>query len=495
MSVFTRGLKALTLNTLGRGDLQSWEIGNAARTFTDYMEVGWRSAGSIHDERTEVDFEVLIDKAYKANGVIFSCILARQLLFSQARFMWRNRVNGIPQDLYGARSLSLLERPWPAGTTQDLLNRAEVDASLSGNFYATTADDAGNVGRASLNGPNRRFARMRPDWVTIVVGVPGEEILRPWDLRARIIAFIYKPPAWATGSALGVDDGMEVLLPEEVLHYAPIPDPAARWRGMSWLTPVINEVESDIAATRHKKNFFKRGASPSLSVSVDKDISIEDFEEFQEKFNGKYGGADNAWKPYFLLGADVKPMTMSLRDLDFKVVQGAGETRIASAARVPAVIAGLSEGLETASYANYSAAKRHFADHWARPAWDNFGNSTLPILGPPPAENAELYYREEEIHFLREDQTDKAQIQSTEAATLNALITAGWTTESALAFMKSGGDWKLLKHSGMWSVQLQPPVDPNAPAPAAAPAKPPAAPKQNGHPFALDIPGMVNNGA
>jgi phage portal protein BeeE len=53
------------------------------------------------------------------------------------------------------------------------------------------------------------------------------------------------------------------------------------------------------------------------------------------------------------------------------VTQGAGETRIAAAAGVPPVIVGLSEGLQAATYSNYSQARRRFADGTMRPLWRN----------------------------------------------------------------------------------------------------------------------------
>lgn len=453
-SRFVRGLKALTLNTFEREERQSWEIGNAGKSWD-----GWDMSGPMGltgDEQIEADFPVLIDKAYKSSGPIFACMLARQLLFSEARFQWRDRKDGKPGELYGNQELSLLESPWPGGNTSNMLARVESDASIAGNSYMTTVDDLGRMGKSSRGGPNRRLTRMRPDWVTIVVGVPNTpEDPRPWHLAARIIAYVYDPPLWATGRSFPASDDMAVLLPEEVSHYSPIPDPAARWRGMSWLTPIIEEIESDIAATRHKRRFFKHGASPALSVSFDKDLSVEDFEEFNEKFNQKHAGADNAFRPYFLLGADVKPMTFSLRDLDYKVVQGAGETRIAAAARVPPVIAGLSEGLGATSYATYAAAKRHFADGWARPAWRDVAGSLVTLLDKPNP-LAELWYSDAEISFLRDDAKDRAEIETAKASTLNALVTAGWTTDSALAFIRSG-DWSQLKHSGLMSVQLQAP--------------------------------------
>jgi hypothetical protein len=56
-------------------------------------------------------------------------------------------------------------------------------------------------------------------------------------------------------------------------------------------------------------------------------------------------------------GADVKTVGADLQQVDFKQVQGAGETRICAAARIPPIIVGVSEGLDSATYSNYGQAR------------------------------------------------------------------------------------------------------------------------------------------
>jgi hypothetical protein len=163
-----------------------------------------------------------------------------------------------------------------------------------------------------------------------------------------------------------------VLLPEEVAHFAPIPDPQARFRGMSWLTPVIRRSW----ATRRRRAQAavlreRRDAEPDRQARPD--VSRQAFESWTKLFEEKYGGGvGNAYKTMYLGGgADATVVGADLKQLDFKVTQGAGETRIAAAAGVPPVIVGLSEGLQAATYSNYSQARRRFADGTMRPLWRN----------------------------------------------------------------------------------------------------------------------------
>jgi phage portal protein BeeE len=401
------------------------------------------------------DFEAYIHEAYKANGIVFACMLARMLLFSEIRFAWQRRRDGRPAGLFTDPALKLLERPWANGTTGELAMRMVQDADLAGNFYATTADDKGNIGRASQGGSGRRVARMRPDWTTIVLGSNSGNL---YALDTRVIGYLYEPPV------LDGDAAKTFLLPSEVAHFSPIPDPAARFRGMSWLTPVLREIAADKAATKHKNKFFSQGATISTVVTLDKEISPDDYEEFVTKFRAQTEGVDMAYKTLFLGGgADVTTNGADLKQLDFKATQGAGETRIAAAAQMHPVIVGLSEGLQGSSLndGNFNAAIRLTADKTMRPLW-RMGAASLGSLVKAPDGDTELAYDDRDVAFLRDDSTDVAEIQTKQAATAKSLTDAGYTPESVIDYLETG-DLRALEHSGMYSVQLRPPGAATAP--------------------------------
>ena len=144
------------------------------------------------------------------------------------------------------------------------------------------------------------------------------------------------------------------------------------------------------------------------------------------------------------------------QQLDFKNVQGLSETRIAAASGVGAVVAQLSEGLQGSSLnaGNYTAARRSASDKVFRPLWREFCGSMEQIVTVP--RNAELWYDESDIAFLKEDRKDNAEIQQSKAQTIRALTDAGYTAESVVTAVEND-DFSLLDHSGLFSVQLQPP--------------------------------------
>ena len=376
-----------------------------------------------------------VQGAYKANGVVFACVLARMALFSEARFQFRRIVNGRPGELFGTTALDVVDKPWPGGTTGDMLARALQDADLAGNWF----------------GVRRRggIRRLRPDWMTIVAGSPSQEAGGEWAIDAELVGYLYHP-----GGHQSKFDPIP-LLPMEVAHFAPIPDPQFRFRGMSWVTPVIREVMADGAATEHKLRFFENGATPNMVVTLDAAITPDNFQKWVDIFAAKHDGLENAYRTMYLGGgADVKVVGADLKQLDFKITQGGGETRVAAAAGVPPVIVGLSEGLQAATYSNYAQARRRFADGTMRPLWRNFAGSLQQIIETPVG--AQLWYDDRDIPALQEDQKDAAEIQSIEATTMEALIRAGFKPEDVVKAVTSG-DLSTLQHTGLVSVQLMTP--------------------------------------
>jgi hypothetical protein len=142
-------------------------------------------------------------------------------------------------------------------------------------------------------------------------------------------------------------------------------------------------------------------------------------------------------------------------------VQGAGETRIAAAGGVPPIIVGLSEGLSAATYSNYGQARRRFADGTMRPLWRNAAASLATLITVPT--NSELWYDDRDIPFLAEDVKDAAEIQQMNAAAIRQLIDSGFEPDTVISAV-TAGDLNRLRHSGLYSVQLQPPGPQQAPA-------------------------------
>lgn len=435
--------------------------GASAKAFTmppfwsDGARIALESSYSLSPNREEMGggFEKHVQDMYKANGIVFACIMARARVFSQARFLWQQMLDNRPGNLFGNKALRLIERPWHNGTTGELLTAAEIDSSVSGNFFATVCDSEGRVGRAAdRNDPECFIARLRPNWVTLLITSPNED---PFSPAARVAGLSYQTP--------GARDPL-ILMRGEFMHYSPLPDPVARWKGMSWLTPIIRDAAADGAYTSHTLAFLRNGATPNIVVNVGEDVEPVDFEAFVAKFREEYEGSHNAYKTLFIAGgADVRPISTEFQQLDLKGSQGKLETRIAAAAGVHPSIAGLSEGLAGSSLnaGNFGAARRLLVDSTIRHLWSVFASSA-EVLVPPPqtgtGQTVRLWYDARDIPFLREDAGDEANTFFVQVQAARHAVDGGWDPDAAIA-AAAVADIKLLagKHSGMLSVQLQTP--------------------------------------
>lgn len=432
----------------GRSEVARYDVDQYATdlqsAFYNGQLLGGGSASWARTEDLETPFSGYIQQIYKSNGPIFAIILARMLLFTEGVFCWweigDNGDIGLPA---GRSGLGPLEAPWPNAGTAELLARMEQDVSLGGNFYAAREGE--------------RIRRLRPDWTTIVLNKPPAEAT-----ESDVEGYWYHPGRHFT--AVDNPDPNDSFYPVgECAHWSPIPDPDALYRGMSWLQPVVNEVMADKAATVHKRKFFDNGATLGTVIAAKENLTKKQFDVWRETILAQHQGVDRAYKPLFLASpVDVTIQGTNLNQLDFKVTQGAGETRLCAVGGVPPIIVGLSEGLASATYSNYGMARRKFGDHWGRPQWRSAAFALSAVVDAP-REDVRLGVNTNGIAFLREDQKDAAEIQQIKQVTIRGYVEAGFTKASAIAAVDAD-DRSLLVDSGLVSVQLLPPGETGEPA-------------------------------
>ncbi len=370
--------------------------------------------GANPKEKLEDDFRSYVEQGYKSNGVLFAVILARMSLFSEVRFAFRNKLT---KDIFGTPALALLENPWENGTTGELLSRMEQDVSLSGNAYIFKA------------GPGE-LQRLRPDWVEILTD------------RRHITGYVYTP------GGPQVDGGnAEYLLPEWVAHWSPIPDPMAAFRGMSWVTTILMELQSDVAMTKHKQMFFERAATPNLLIKSPKKLSEESQVRLRDQLQLRHEGVENAYRTMVLEdGADAMVVGAGMQAISFDTIQAAGENRIAAAGNVPGIVAGLKEGLQAATYSNYAQAVKKFETMFARPQWRSVCSCLEHLVSVPGG--AELWYDASDIAALQSTELDAATILQMKSVTAVNLVRAGYEGEAVAKVVDSGEGFDTMPHTG-----------------------------------------------
>lgn len=399
---------------------------------------------SLDEEAAPNSFESYVNQLFRVNPVVFGAELVRKAVFCQARFRWRNLDDG---KLHRTDSLGLVERPWPGGSSAKLLTRLILHADGAGNGYVL--DLSSHLDRDVRD---RRLTLMRPDWVVIVLGSRLEPDYPAWGEDAELLGYLYMPPGTSR-------DAARFYLPNQVAHFAPIPDPAAHYRGMSWMTPIIREAQADRLMGEHKLKFFEQGATPNIIIKFDDKVTIDRVRAFKELLEEGREGLQGAYKTMYLGGGgDPAVVGTDFRQIDFSRTQGKAETRILQAAGVHPVIAGSSEGMQGASLnaGNFAQVRRIFSDIHLQDLWFEAASSLESILQPPAGH--ELVLDGKDIPFLQQDQKDQAEIQRGQASAITTLVRDGFTPDSAVAAV-TGNDMSLLEHTGRVSVQLHGPAD------------------------------------
>lgn len=408
--------------------------------------------------------------AVRAAPPAFAAELVRSLILSQARFTFRGRQSSSkPRRTFGTRALGLLEEPAPGLTTGELIATMEWHAGLAGNAYVYR-----QTGKAAGGRPRLRV--LRPDWTAILWGSQAEPDDAPYALDNELLGYVY----WNGG--YGRNRPWSIL-PSECAHWAPIADPENAGLGQSWVTPALRDMQGDKAATDHKLKFFSNGAIPGLVIkgitgANGQPLGRDQFNELVDMMELRHSGAGNAYKTLYLTGgADATVIGANLKEIDFTAVQGRSETRISFLSRVPASLLGISEGLAGSSLnaGNFGMARRIFADSWVYPTLQNLAGALSTIVDVPS--DAELWFDTSDMPILREDSKDQAEILQTQASAIASLINSGYTPESVVIAIQTG-DLSQLKHTGLYSVQLQPPQ--SGQTPGAVPPGGPVAPDAGG---------------
>lgn len=391
--------------------------------------------------------------AIKATPPAWAAQAVRALVLSQARFTWRNLPSHTtaPRKPFGSRALAPLERPWPNGTTADLISRMEWHRGLAGNAFVHRQAD--------------RLRVLRPDWTAVIYGSEQEPEAAAHALDGELLGYAY----WNGGPGVGKPVFLDV---SEVAHWVAEPDPLCAGIGMSWLTPAVRDLQGDQMATAHKVAFFERAATPNLVIKGIKAPNETEFNRIVDMMESKHAGIHNAYRSLYLAaGADATVVGADLKQIDFKATQGAGEARIAVLSRVPAALLGISEGLagSALNQGNYAAARRTFADTWVGPSLQDLAACLATILDVP--DGGELWFDTGDMTLLREDAKDAAEIFQIKVSTITMAVRDGFEPDSAVAACVAQ-DPSLLVHSGLTSVQLLPPGTvadpPKSPEPDAA---------------------------
>lgn len=376
-----------------------------------------------------------------AHDVVSAAIEARALVTSQWWGMFRDiRTHNV----IGGSDLALFEN---RTVTVPMLKRAEWHASTTGQAYLYRDRRRGRV------------RLLRPDYVDVILdsetdpgpGADGGTLPVTHALDAEVIGYLYSPPGRPPS----------VLLADDVAHWKPEPHPLTEWLGTAWVSSIVKRMAGDEQADIAANKFFEHGSVPSLVYVLDKSKTPEEAEKFKAINEAQTAGLLNATRNKYLGGGtDVKVVGTALKEIGLKEWRGQLETRIAMRSRVPAIILGISEGMQGSSLnaGNYGQTRRQWADGFVTPHLDGLSAALDSIVTGPTRGGVGSYlsWDPDRVQIMQEDRKDAADILVALSQAARTLTDGGFEPASVVEVVTSG-DVSKLEHTGLLPVQVQQP--------------------------------------
>ena len=106
--------------------------------------------------------------------------------------------------------------------------------------------------------------------------------------------------------------------------------------GVSKVFPLYPEIEQFMLANTHNSSVLRRGATPSMLFSVAGSLENTQRTALKEQIDEYFSGAHNAGRPILGEGGmDVKPLTMSNKDMDFDRLMSSLTARVYNMYDIP----------------------------------------------------------------------------------------------------------------------------------------------------------------
>ena len=210
-------------------------------------------------------------------------------------------------------------------------------------------------------------------------------------------------------------DGKVVIKREDMIHVRLNVDPHDHRRGRAPLKNVLREIIGDEAAGQFATALLTNMGVPGVILSPKGGDDIfggptkEQADQISEAYKTKFGGA-NRGAPMVLSGPmDVDVVSFSPEQLNLNELRRVPEERISAVLGVPAILAGLGAGLESATYSNARSLREFFTENKLVPLWRIVaGELSHQILKADftDKDNMILRYDTSQVKSLAEDRAE-----------------------------------------------------------------------------------------
>jgi HK97 family phage portal protein len=205
---------------------------------------------------------------------------------------------------------------------------------------------------------------------------------------------------------------VETLSPREFVH--------VKWLSVDFSNPVkalspivaaAREVGAEEAAQAYVNGLLANDATPRTIFSVASGVELTDDQvaRMTQTIKDKFGGKNYGSPAVLEGGMTVHRLSLGLNELQIDQLTKIPETRVAALLGVPAVVAGLSVGLDSATYSNFGQAMKVFTDYTLVPLWRNIAEQIMESVRAEydDGENLVVQFDTSRVMALQEKENEK----------------------------------------------------------------------------------------
>jgi len=215
---------------------------------------------------------------------------------------------------------------------------------------------------------------------------------------------------------------------KDMIHLRQNVDPNNMRRGLAPLRGVLREIAGDEAAGQYTAALLHNMAVPGVILSPRDDQmggpTREEAEAIAEMYKQKFGGK-NRGAPMVLSGSmNVEIVSFSPDQMKLAELRRIPEERVSAVLGVPAILAGLGAGLDSATYSNTKELREFFTESKLVPMWNMVAQDLTHQLLRPEFDGSENEYAEFDITNVRALADDKDNLYKR----MNTAVQGGWVT-------------------------------------------------------------------
>jgi HK97 family phage portal protein len=201
--------------------------------------------------------------------------------------------------------------------------------------------------------------------------------------------------------------------PENIVHFRNGLNPANPRYGLAPLKASLLQIYTDEEVSMWVAALCRNMAIPGVVISPEQSISLgknsEKAEQIKQTWKRKFGG-DNRGEPLILdFKGTISTLGFNPSDMDFTAISNKAESRISGAMGVPAIVAGLSVGMDASTYNNLANLKKSAFEECLEPCWESFEcdleRQLLPDFTKDPSICVE--FETKHIRALQENETER----------------------------------------------------------------------------------------